>query len=43
MSKLCLVTVGEMTERFEDLILQLTNMELDALQYLCEIYKEAEE
>lgn len=40
---LCLVTVGNITNRFEDVLIQLTNLELDALAYLCEIYKEEEE
>ena len=43
MSEVCLVTIGDMTERFEDLLIQLTNMELDALAYLCSVYKEEEE
>jgi hypothetical protein len=39
----CLITVSDMTNRFEDMLLQLTNMELEALAYLCECYKEDEE
>tara|TARA_Y100001937_G_scaffold103046_1_gene141921 strand:+ start:162 stop:296 length:135 start_codon:yes stop_codon:yes gene_type:complete len=40
---LCLVTVGDMTNKFENVLMTLTNLELDALAYLCEIYKEEEE
>ena len=40
---MCLVTVGDMTEKFENVLMTLTNLELDALAYLCTIYKEDEQ
>lgn len=40
MSEVCLVTVGDMTEKFEKQLILLTNLELDALAYLCAVYKE---
>ena len=39
----CLVTLGDMTNRFEDVLMTLTNLELEALAYLCELYMEEEE
>ena len=43
MSEVCLVTVGDMTGKFEKQLILLTNLELDALAYLCAVYKEEEE
>ncbi|GAG91022.1 unnamed protein product [marine sediment metagenome] len=40
---ICNVTLRDMIEKFEIHIMELTNMELAALQHLCEIYKEEEE
>jgi len=40
---ICEVTLRDMIEKFESQVMRLTNMELAALQHLCEIYKEEEE
>lgn len=40
---ICPVTLKDMSEKFESQIMRLTNMELDALQHLCQLYKEEEE
>ncbi len=39
MSNICLVTVGDMEEKFGIFLERLTDMELDALAYLCSTYK----
>ena len=40
---ICKVTLGDINKKFGGQLLKLTNMELDALAYLCKIFKEEEE
>ena len=40
---ICTVSLKDMNEKFARQLLRLNNLELDALAYLCMIFKEEEE